>query len=74
MCIYVGWPGWLHDAHELKNSALFHKVFRGELFPDRYISYGGVKVPLLLLSDPAYPILPWLMKLYTHRKDLVPEF
>ena len=71
--VYIGWPGRVHDARVFKNSVLFHKASRGALLPDWHKNYGPVKIPLLLLGDPAYPLLPWLMKPYTHHEDLSPK-
>ena len=36
----------------------------GTLFPNRKRTINGVDIPLLILGDPAYPALPWLMKPY----------
>jgi len=70
MDVYIGWPGWVHDARLFKNSGLFKKASQGQLLPDWSKYFGHVKILLLLLSDPAYPLLPWLMKPYTHHVGL----
>ena len=36
----------------------------GILLPDWKRTIFGVQVPLVILEDPAYHALPWLMKLY----------
>ena len=33
---------------------------------------GGVNVPLLVLRDPAYPLLPWLMKPFMENANTIP--
>ncbi|KAI8498058.1 hypothetical protein Bbelb_240020 [Branchiostoma belcheri] len=63
--INVGWPGSVHDARILKNSFPFQAAERGTLFPqDLSRVINGVTVPVMILGDPAYPLLPWLMKGY----------
>ena len=36
----------------------------GTLFPNRKHLINGVEVPLLVLGNPVYPAIPWLMKPY----------
>ena len=62
--IYVGWPGRVHDARVFANSTLYKKGQDGVLLPNWTETISGKDVSLVILGDPAYPLLPWLMKTY----------
>lgn len=62
--VNIGWPGKVHDARVFVNSSFYQKVQNGTLLPNWSHQINGVAVPLLILGDPAYPLLPWLMKPY----------
>ena len=63
--IFVGWPGSCHDPCILANSTVFAKGEAGDLIPDRKQCIAGVDVPIVILVNPTYLLLPWLMKPYT---------
>ncbi|CAM4625772.1 unnamed protein product [Caretta caretta] len=67
--INVGWPLKLRDARIFKNSGLFKWLQEGIYFPDQKITVGDVEMPIVILGDPAYPLMPWLMKPYTGTLD-----
>ncbi|CAM5149071.1 unnamed protein product [Natator depressus] len=67
--INVGWPGKVHDARVFRNSGLFKWLQQGVYFPDQKITVGDVEMPTIILGDPAYPSMPWLMKPYTGTLD-----
>ncbi|CAM5087360.1 unnamed protein product [Natator depressus] len=67
--INVGWPGKVHDAHIFRNSGLFEQLQEGTYFPDQKITVGDVEIPIVILGDPAYPLMPWLTKPYTGSLD-----
>lgn len=55
-------PGSVHDALVFKGSHLYQR--RAEIFPPSNYYINDVNIPYLLLEDPAYPLLPWVLKDY----------
>ena len=74
MDIYIGWPRNTHDTRVLANSDIYIKGEAGTLLPNKP-NYLWQKCsstfpwdfpyPLLFFGDPAYPLLPWMMKPYS---------
>lgn len=60
--INVGWPGKVHDARVFANSTLFQKGQSGRLFPPWTEEFHGVGIPISIVADAAYPLLPWVQK------------
>ena len=54
--IYVVWPGRVHDACVFANSSLYSRGQQNILYTSVFLS--GADVPLVLLGDPVYPLLP----------------
>lgn len=48
----------------LVNSSFYQKAHNGTSFPDWKHTMGDVDVPLVILRNPACPLLPWLIKPY----------
>ena len=69
MDVYIGWPGQVHDACVFTNSTLYRKGQGGKLIPNWTEAIGG----LVILGDPAYPLLPWLMKAFPDDGQLSQE-
>lgn len=66
----IRWPGTTHDANVFSYSSINQRIkdqtkpyLRQTLLP------GRDKVGLLLLADPAYPLLPHVMKEYSYCTD-----
>ena len=70
---YIGWPGKVHDARVLVNSTLYKKMLKKDVLPNWTRQLHGVEIPLLILGDPAYPLLPWFMKSYLENEHATPE-
>ena len=71
--INVGWPGSCRDDGKLANSDVFKKAQYGNLCTVLNSIIDNAQVPIMLLGDPAYPLMPWLMKPYLDNGHLAKE-
>ena len=70
--IVIGWPGSVHDARVLSNSEIFKIGEQNKLLPEDYhVNVGGKLIGPVILGDPAYPLLPWLLKPYPEKLNTI---
>ena len=67
--IVVGWPGRVHDARVLSNSETHKLGNEGALFPDFKETILGQDTHPCILGDPAYPLLPRLLKPFPENQN-----
>ena len=55
----------VHDARILAHSTFYKRANTGQLLSTATKIINGVNVPVFVIGDSAYPMLPWLMKPYS---------
>ncbi len=55
------------------NSSFYRKGCQGTLLPSQPVQLEGKNIRLLILGDPAYPLLPWLKKPHPYTATTTPQ-
>ena len=72
--VVIKWPGSVHDARMFYNSRL-NEMLQNDTIAPLYTTLvpGTVPVPVCILGDPAYPLLPRVMKEFPGGGNTVKE-
>ena len=64
--VVVKWPGSVHDVRIFLNFSI-NGMLQNRIMPpcEKILAEGRDPVPVFLLGDPAYPLLPFLMKKFS---------
>uniref|UniRef100_K7EZ91 DDE Tnp4 domain-containing protein n=1 Tax=Pelodiscus sinensis TaxID=13735 RepID=K7EZ91_PELSI len=65
MDIFVRWSSRAQNARIFRNSSLYGKLEADTFFPHWDFMVGDVQMPLCIMGDVAYILMPWLMQPYT---------
>ena len=71
--VAAGYPGSMHDAHVLRNSNIFDRAERGQIFQGPFIRIDNFDIGPYLVGDSAYPIAPWLQKPFVQSTRVADE-
>ncbi|XP_043947729.1 uncharacterized protein LOC122818156 [Drosophila biarmipes] len=61
--VSIKFPGSVHDATVFKESGIFENHILN--IPEFIKLVDNKEIPFIIQGDPAYPLLPWLLKPYT---------